>query len=104
VIYEFQPGFLHTKLVLADDWVSIGSCNLDRWGTLWNLEANQEVSSRAFARQVEQTLERALTFSIAFRHPSEVASGWSAHFWRLIGRAALAWSTRVVARLRERRR
>jgi phosphatidylserine/phosphatidylglycerophosphate/cardiolipin synthase-like enzyme len=104
VIYEYQPGFLHTKLVLADDWVSIGSCNLDRWGTLWNLEANQEVASHAFARAVEHTLERALSYSIAFRHPSEVESGWSAHFWSLIGRAALAWSTRVVARLRERRR
>jgi phosphatidylserine/phosphatidylglycerophosphate/cardiolipin synthase-like enzyme len=104
VIYEYQPGFLHTKVVLADDWVSIGSCNLDRWGILWNLEANQEVASHAFARAVEQTLERALSFSIAFRHPSEVVSGWSAHFWSLLGRAALAWSTRVVARLRERRR
>jgi cardiolipin synthase A/B len=104
VIYEFQPGFLHTKVVLADDWVSIGSCNLDRWGTLWNLEANQEVSSQRFARCVEQNLEQALTFSIAFRHPSEVVSGWSAHFWRLIGRAALAWSARLVARVRERRR
>jgi phosphatidylserine/phosphatidylglycerophosphate/cardiolipin synthase-like enzyme len=104
VIYEYQPGFLHTKVVLADDWVSIGSCNLDRWGILWNLEANQEVASHAFARAVEQTLERALGFSIAFRHPSEVESGWSAHFWSLLGRAALAWSTRVVARLRERRR
>jgi phosphatidylserine/phosphatidylglycerophosphate/cardiolipin synthase-like enzyme len=104
VIYEFQPGFLHTKVVLADDWVSIGSSNLDRWGTLWNLEANQEVASHAFALQVEQTLEKALSSSIAFRHPSEVERGWSAHFWRLIGRAALSWSTRVVARLRERRR
>ena len=104
VIYEYQPGFLHTKVVLADDWVSIGSCNLDRWGILWNLEANQEVASHAFARAVEQTLERALGFSIAFRHPSEVESGWGAHFWSLLGRAALAWSTRVVARLRERRR
>jgi cardiolipin synthase A/B len=104
VIYEYQPGFLHTKVVLADDWVSIGSCNLDRWGILWNLEANQEVSSALFARAVEQTLERALEFSSTFRHPSEIESGWSAHFWRLIGRAALAWSTRVVARLRERRR
>jgi hypothetical protein len=33
-----------------------------------------------------------------------VERGWSGHLWRLIGRAALSWSTRVVARLRERRR
>jgi phosphatidylserine/phosphatidylglycerophosphate/cardiolipin synthase-like enzyme len=104
VIYEFQPGFLHTKIALADDWVSIGSCNLDRWGTLWNLEANQEVSSARFAQEVAQALEQTLSHSIAFRDPSEIESGWSARFWRLIGRAALAWSARVVAKLRERRR
>jgi phosphatidylserine/phosphatidylglycerophosphate/cardiolipin synthase-like enzyme len=104
VIYEFQPGFLHTKIVLADEWVSIGSCNLDRWGTLWNLEANQEVSSPQFAHQVSLALEQTLSHSVAFRDPGEIESGWSARFWRLIGRAALAWSGRVVAKLRERRR
>ena len=29
-IYEFTPGFMHSKLVVADDlYASVGSCNLD---------------------------------------------------------------------------
>ena len=30
-------------VLLADEWVSIGSCNFDHWNLHWNLEANQEV-------------------------------------------------------------
>ncbi len=41
-IFEYQPRFLHLKMVLADDWVSIGSCNFDHWNMHWNLEANQQ--------------------------------------------------------------
>src|SRR6185437_5085184 len=30
-IFEYQPRMLHAKMIVADDWVSIGSSNLDRW-------------------------------------------------------------------------
>lgn len=43
-IFEYQPCMLHAKLILCDDWVSIGSSNLDRWSFRWNLEANQEIA------------------------------------------------------------
>lgn len=56
-LFEFQPGFSHSKIQLVDDWVSIGSCNLDRWNMHWNLEANQSVLSKQFAAQVAQRLE-----------------------------------------------
>ncbi len=26
-IHEYQPRFLHLKMVMVDDWVSVGSCN-----------------------------------------------------------------------------
>ncbi len=42
-IYEYQPRFLHMKVAVVDDWISIGSCNFDRWNLKWNLEANQEI-------------------------------------------------------------
>jgi len=48
-IFEYQPRMLHAKLILCDDWVSIGSSNLDRWSFKWNLEANQEVQNVEFA-------------------------------------------------------
>jgi cardiolipin synthase A/B len=48
-IFEYQPHMLHAKAILCDDWVSIGSSNLDRWSLRWNLEANQEVADPRFA-------------------------------------------------------
>lgn len=50
-IFEYQPRVLHGKMALCDDWVSLGSSNLDRWSFRWNLEANQEIESAAFAAQ-----------------------------------------------------
>ena len=41
-IFEYQPCFLHLKMVLVDDWVSVGSCNFDHWNLRFNLEANLE--------------------------------------------------------------
>ena len=48
-ISEYQPRMLHAKMIICDDWVSIGSANLDRWSFKWNLEANQEVQNAGFA-------------------------------------------------------
>jgi len=48
-IFEYQPSMLHAKVFLCDDWVSVGSSNLDRWSFRWNLEANQEVADVRFA-------------------------------------------------------
>ena len=98
-IYEYQPGFMHSKLVLCDDWATIGSSNLDRWGALWNLDANQEVDSAAFARQVEAAFERSFGDSRVFRSGDEVEHPWNVRFWQLVARAALAWSSRAVSRL-----
>ncbi|OMH25596.1 phosphatidylserine/phosphatidylglycerophosphate/cardiolipin synthase family protein [Motiliproteus sp. MSK22-1] len=51
-IYEYQPRFIHAKLGVCDNWVSIGSCNLDHWNLRWNLEANQEVIDTKLTDQV----------------------------------------------------
>jgi cardiolipin synthase A/B len=45
-IFEYQPRMLHAKMILCDEWVSIGSSNLDQWSFRWNLEANQEIADR----------------------------------------------------------
>ena len=55
-IFEYQPRILHQKVVLSDDWLSLGSSNLDRWNFRWNLEANQEVDAADFAAEVERML------------------------------------------------
>ncbi len=53
-IFEYQPRVLHGKMILCDDWVSVGSSNLDRWSFKWNLEANQEILDAAFADTVAE--------------------------------------------------
>ncbi len=53
-IYEYQPRFLHAKINMCDNWVSIGSSNIDRWNLRWNLEANQEIDDQIFAGEVKE--------------------------------------------------
>jgi hypothetical protein len=67
---------------------------------LWNLDANQEIDSPAFARQVEGTFVQIFDRSVVLRDASDVERPWSALLWRLLARAILAWSTRAVSRLR----
>jgi cardiolipin synthase A/B len=57
-IFEYQPQMLHAKMILCDDWVSVGSSNLDRWSLRWNLEANQEVADARFADSAAGLFER----------------------------------------------
>ena len=74
-IFEYQPRFTHAKIVLCDDWVSIGSSNLDRWNQRWNLDANQTIEDSAFAeatkniflRDFEQSKE--IDLSVWLRRP-----------------------------------
>ena len=56
-IYEFQPRFTHSKILVCDDWISIGSSNLDRWTLRWNLEANLEVDDITFSEEASRMLE-----------------------------------------------
>ncbi len=56
-IFEYQPRMFHAKMIICDDWVSIGSSNLDRWSFKWNLEANQEINDRGFAASAATVFE-----------------------------------------------
>ena len=62
-IFEYQPRFLHQKVLLCDRHVSIGSTNLDRWNLRWNLEANQDIDDEEFAERVQAMLEEDLEHS-----------------------------------------
>jgi cardiolipin synthase len=59
-IFEYQPCFLHLKMVLIDDWVSIGSCNFDHWNLRFNLEANLEALDPGLTAAVAASFERTL--------------------------------------------
>jgi len=56
-IFEYQPRFLHAKMLLCDDWLSIGSSNIDRWNLRWNLEANQELLGGECVEQARELFQ-----------------------------------------------
>ena len=59
-IYEFRPTMLHAKILIVDDWVSVGSFNLDFRSIFYNLETsavlsdvkNVEIIKRQFAEDL----------------------------------------------------
>ncbi|MCF6189446.1 MAG: phospholipase D-like domain-containing protein [Cocleimonas sp.] len=55
-IFEYQGRFTHTKMVLIDDWLTIGSSNMDRWNFRWNLEANQEIENENIASKARKIM------------------------------------------------
>lgn len=82
-IFEYQPRFLHQKVLLCDQRASIGSSNLDRWNLRWNLEANQDVDDPDFADHVQAMLEE------DFRHSVEIVyEQWRYRPWH---RRLLEW-------------
>jgi len=56
-IYEYQPRFMHQKAILCDEWLSIGSSNIDRWNLRWNLEVNQEIDNWDFSNKLALQFE-----------------------------------------------
>jgi cardiolipin synthase len=64
-------------MLLCDDWVSLGSCNIDRWNLRWNLEANQEVADVEFAAVVAGRFEADFLQSLEIRFDL-----WRQRSWR----------------------
>jgi len=60
-IFEYQPVFTHAKFVVADSYATLGSCNIDRWGLRWNLEANLESRDGRLAADLRLLFERMLS-------------------------------------------
>ncbi len=53
-VWRYQPGFMHQKVVLADDdFAIVGSINLDYRSFMLNFELSAAVQSTEFARSVE---------------------------------------------------
>ena len=99
-IFEFRPRFLHLKMVLVDDWVSVGSCNFDHWNLRFNLDANVEVVDMAFMQAVEQS------FEADFGQSREVdLDMWQARpLGKRLRQRLWGWLDRLVVNLLDRRR
>ncbi|WJW75236.1 phospholipase D-like domain-containing protein [Thiohalobacter sp. IOR34] len=99
-IFEYQPRFLHQKVAVCDDWVSIGSSNLDRWNLRWNLEANQEIRHPAFTAEVMRMLEQDVADSEEIRRRPWHQRPW----YNRLGERLFGAIDRWVDRFLQRRR
>jgi len=89
-ILEYQPRFIHQKILMCDQWVSIGSSNIDRWNFRWNLEANQEVEDSIFTHEVVKMFEADFKQSEIFEFKRWLQRSWyyraQEWFWGKIDR------------------
>lgn len=52
-IYEYAPSMLHAKILIFDDWVSMGSSNLDPRSIFYNLEIDAILKEPESIRSIE---------------------------------------------------
>ncbi len=76
-IFEYQPRFLHSKIHICDDWVMLGSSNMDRWNLRWNLEADQAIYDAGFAVAAAEMIETDFNSSLEIN-----AKAWQQRPWR----------------------
>jgi cardiolipin synthase len=97
-IFEYQPRFLHLKMVLVDDWVSVGSCNFDHWNLRFNLDANVEALDPDFTRAV------AASFVEDFDLSREITlDDWRQRpWWRRAQQRLWGWLDRLAVNLLDR--
>lgn len=63
-IYSYQPGFMHQKVMLVDDRLSVvGSVNFDNRSFRLNFEITGAVADKGFAAQLEEMLRADLSRS-----------------------------------------
>jgi phosphatidylserine/phosphatidylglycerophosphate/cardiolipin synthase-like enzyme len=98
-IFEYQPCFLHLKMVLVDNWVSIGSCNFDHWNLRFNLEANLEAIDPGLTLAVTESFKRDFLVS------AEVSlEDWQSRpLWRRVKQRLWGWVDRLVVNALDRR-
>ena len=90
-IFEYQPRMLHAKMIISDDWVSIGSSNLDRWSFTWNLEANQEVADAGVADAAAALFGRDCALSIALSRRHWPQRAWADRLRERIAGVLARW-------------
>ncbi len=103
-IYEYQPRFLHAKIILADDWISIGSSNLDRWNQFWNLDANQAVRDESLVKQTRHLFETDFKLSELITYPIWKHRPWRQRFsewWASYAVHMIQWLVYLASRMRK---
>lgn len=53
-IFEYQPSMLHTKILILDDWMLVGSSNLNHRSLLHDLEVDVNIRLPSAKKEIEQ--------------------------------------------------
>lgn len=99
-IFEYQPRFLHMKVVLVDDWTSVGSCNFDHWNLRFNLDANIEILDADFTAAVADCL----IADFATSREIDFTLWHGRSLWMRLHQRLWGWLDRVVVNFLDRRR
>ncbi|PIZ04153.1 MAG: cardiolipin synthase B [Gammaproteobacteria bacterium CG_4_10_14_0_8_um_filter_38_16] len=86
-IYEYLPGMLHAKSLILDDWMLIGSSNLNHRSLLHDLEADITLFTEHAKKTLEQLFLKDLTQSqqLELNHWQSVRR----RYQRILGRFSL---------------
>jgi cardiolipin synthase len=58
-IYEYQPTVLHAKITVCDnEWVTVGSFNVNNISAYASLELNMDIKDRSFGSFAEGELDK----------------------------------------------
>lgn len=69
-IFEYQPAFLHAKVLCVDEeWATVGSSNLDPLSLVLNLEGNLIVRDQGFVKTLSDSLQADFAQSREARPP-----------------------------------
>ena len=71
-VYQYIPSFLHAKVAVIDQAVTVGSSNIDPFSLMMSLEANVVVQDSVIAKQLRDELEAAISRSSNRVKPLEV--------------------------------
>ena len=99
-IFEYQPQFLHLKMLLVDDWVSVGSCNFDRWNLRFNLDANLEAVDPQLSGQVAASFRADFVQS----HEIDLQQWHATSRWQRLQQRLWGLLDRLLVNLLDRRR
>jgi cardiolipin synthase A/B len=95
-IFEYQPAFLHAKVLCVDDeWATVGSSNLDPLSLVLNLEANLIVKDRGFVRTLSAQLSADFAQSHEIPRLDQALADWRTR----LRRGLVRWIAKAYLKL-----
>ena len=74
-VYQYLPSFLHAKVAIIDQAVTVGSSNIDPFSLMMSLEANVVAQDLSLARRLRHEIELAMGRSSRRVPPATVRRG-----------------------------